>query len=66
MITRKAVEQMPLNKYIAHCGVCGRREAAVLVKEGKVKVNNKVITEPGFKIKEADEVKLPVKRSSSQ
>jgi 23S rRNA pseudouridine2605 synthase len=62
IITRKAVEQMPLNKYIAHCGICGRREAVVLVKEGKVKVNNEVITEPGFKIKENDEVKIAGKK----
>ena len=62
VITRKAVEQMPLNKYIAHCGICGRREAVVLVKEGKVKVNNEVITEPGFKIKENDEVKIAGKK----
>ena len=27
---------MPLNKYIAHAGVCSRRDAAGLVKEGKV------------------------------
>jgi 23S rRNA pseudouridine2605 synthase len=62
VITRKAVEQMPLNKYIAHCGVCGRREAVTLIKEGKVKVNNVVITEPGFKIKEADDVKIAGKK----
>src|SRR5947199_3648619 len=30
--------EMPLNKFIAHAGVCGRREAAELVKEGKIKV----------------------------
>ena len=38
-----ANDVMPLNKYIAHCGVCGRREAAELVKTGKVKVNNEII-----------------------
>ncbi|HYE56612.1 MAG TPA: S4 domain-containing protein, partial [Chitinophagaceae bacterium] len=36
-----------LNKFIAHSGVCSRREAADMVKEGKVKVNGKLITEPG-------------------
>jgi 23S rRNA pseudouridine2605 synthase len=49
---------MPLNKYIAHCGVCARREAALLVKEGKVKVNDQVITEPGHKITDKDTVKV--------
>lgn len=41
---------MPLNKFIAHAGVCGRREAAELVKEGKVTVNGDKIFEPGYKI----------------
>ena len=43
-------EQMPLNKFIAHCGVCGRREAAALIKQGKIKVNDDIILEPGFKV----------------
>jgi 23S rRNA pseudouridine2605 synthase len=53
----KAEEKMPLNKYIAHCGICARREAAELVKEGKVKVNDKVVTEPGYKLGPSDVVK---------
>src|SRR5690606_15632979 len=32
--------EMPLNKFIAWSGVCGRREAADLIKAGKVTVNN--------------------------
>jgi 23S rRNA pseudouridine2605 synthase len=34
---------MPLNKYISHAGVSGRREAAEIVKKGIVKVNGKVV-----------------------
>jgi 23S rRNA pseudouridine2605 synthase len=49
-------EQMPLNKFIAHAGVSGRREAVEIVKKGIVKVNGKVITEPGHKISPNDEV----------
>ncbi len=49
-------ELMPLNKYISHAGVSGRREAAEIVKKGIVKVNGKVITEPGHKISPNDEV----------
>ncbi len=49
-------EEMPLNKFIAHSGVCARREAAVLVKEGKVKVNGELIVEPGFKVTDKDEI----------
>jgi len=47
---------MPLNKYIAHSGVCGRREAADLVKSGVVKVNKETVTEPGHKVNPQDEV----------
>ncbi len=49
-------DQMPLNKFIAHSGVCGRREAAELVKEGKVTVNGDKIFEPGYKVSHADKV----------
>lgn len=51
-----AAEQMPLNKFLAHGGVCSRRDAAALVKEGKVKINGKVINEPGYKIVDGDTV----------
>ncbi len=55
-ILRKANHEMPLNKYVAHSGICSRRDAAILVKDGKIKVNGTVITEPGFKVKTSDEV----------
>lgn len=47
---------MRLNKYIAHAGVCSRREAAQLVKEGLIQVNGSVIIEPGVVVEEGDEV----------
>ena len=57
--TEKAItEQMPLNKYIAHGGICSRRDAAILVKEGKVTVNGTVATDPGMKITQDDVVKV--------
>jgi len=49
-------EPMPLNKYIAHAGVCGRREAAELVKDGKVTVNGDKVFEPGYKVSQADKI----------
>lgn len=49
-------EQMPLNKFIAHSGVCGRREAADLVKEGKVTVNGDKVFEPGYKVSARDKI----------
>lgn len=51
-----STEQMPLNKFIAHAGVCGRREAAELVKEGKVTVNGDKVFEPGYKVTQRDKV----------
>ena len=57
-------DKMPLNKLIAHCGVCGRREAALLVKDGKVTVNGKLIDEPGHKVSAKDEVKVNGKKVS--
>jgi len=54
--------QMPLNKYIAHSGISGRREAAELVKSGEVTVNNQVVTEPGTKVSESDIVKVKGKK----
>jgi 23S rRNA pseudouridine2605 synthase len=51
-------EQMPLNKYIAHSGTCGRREAAELVKSGHVTVNGDTILEPGYKVQYKDVVRL--------
>lgn len=54
--TNSSAEIMPLNKFIAHAGVCGRREAAELVKEGKVTVNGDKIFEPGYKVSGKDKV----------
>jgi 23S rRNA pseudouridine2605 synthase len=53
---------MPLNKFIAHCGLSSRRDAAELVKLGNVKVNNETITEPGHKVSAKDEVKVNGKK----
>lgn len=53
---------MPLNKFIAYCGVCARRDAAELVKSGVVKVNGQLITEPGHKVSGKDEVKVNGKK----
>lgn len=55
---------MPLNKFIAHAGICARRDAAALVKTGTVMVNGNTITEPGFKVSSGDEIKLNGKKIS--
>lgn len=53
---------MPLNKYIAHAGICARRDAAEMVKKGLVKVNNELVTEPGHKVSSKDEIKVNGKK----
>jgi len=51
-----------LNKYIAHAGICSRREADMHISLGVVKVNNKVITALGYQVKEGDVVHFDDKR----
>ena len=53
---------MPLNKFIAHAGVAARRDAAEMVRKGLVKVNNELVTEPGFKVSAKDEVRVNGKK----
>lgn len=49
---------MPLNKFIAQAGICSRRNAVELIKEGHVKVNDRVMKEPGYKIADGDAIKV--------
>ncbi len=49
-------ENFPLNKFIAHSGVCSRREAAARIKAGDVQVNGKVEQNPGYKVLPDDDV----------
>ena len=49
------ISTVRLNKFLAECGVCSRREADVLIEAGKVTVNGKK-AEPGMRVSSADEV----------
>ena len=57
---------MPLNKYIAHSGECSRRDAAEMVKQGKVRVNGELILEPGYRVAPGDQVTLYGKKLTPQ
>ncbi len=48
---------MRLNKYVAHCGICSRRQAAEYVKQGLVSVNEEVEKNPAYQVQEADIIK---------
>ncbi len=54
--------QMPLNKFIAHAGICARRDAADLVKSGVVTVNKEQVIAPGFKVSAKDEIRVNGKK----
>ena len=57
IVPQKTTETvMPLNKFLAHCGVTSRREAVELITKGLVKVNGEIATEPGYKVQPTDEV----------
>ena len=43
-----------LNKYISNSGVCSRREADILISDGKIMINNVVTTALGTKVKSDD------------
>lgn len=51
-------ENMRLNKYIAHAGICSRRKASEHIEKGAVMVNDAVVTEMGYKVQKEDVVKF--------
>ena len=49
---------MRLNQFLAHAGICSRREADKLIEAGVVKVNGESITQMGYRVQETDIVKF--------
>lgn len=56
--TPKNTSELRLNQYISKAGICSRREADKLIEQGLVKVNGKLVTELGVKVKPSDEVRV--------
>ncbi|WP_026508733.1 pseudouridine synthase [Butyrivibrio sp. MC2013] len=50
-------EEIRLNKYIAMCGICSRRDADKLIASGKVTIND-MTADPGSKVTGKDTVKV--------
>jgi 23S rRNA pseudouridine2605 synthase len=44
-------EGMRINKYIAHAGVCSRRDADDLVEQGRVAIDGETVTEHGTRVR---------------
>lgn len=63
--TRKPSE-IRLNRFVANAGVCSRREADNLIAAGRIKVNGKVITEMGYKVKRTDSVEYKGQKLKSE
>jgi 23S rRNA pseudouridine2605 synthase len=53
---------MPLNKFLAHCGICSRRDAIAIIATNTVKVNETICTEPGYKVQPTDVVEYNGKK----
>ncbi|NNE93912.1 MAG: rRNA pseudouridine synthase [Verrucomicrobiales bacterium] len=49
---------MRLNKYLASCGVDSRRKCEALIKEGRVEINGRVVTELATQVEPDDHVKF--------
>ncbi len=48
------MEEMRLNKYLAHSGIASRRASDTLIQQGHVTVNGVVVQEMGYKVKDKD------------
>lgn len=49
---------MRINKYIASAGVTSRRKADELIEAGKIKVNGKVLENPGYQVADSDLIEV--------
>ncbi|TVZ26665.1 23S rRNA pseudouridine2605 synthase [Gillisia sp. Hel_I_86] len=55
-------EGIRLNKYISNSGACSRRDADIYIAAGNVTVNDKIVTEMGYRVKPTEEVKFDGRR----
>ncbi len=55
-LNKETPEKIRLNKYIAHAGICSRRDADTFISSGNVKVNGNTCTELGVLVSPNDRV----------
>lgn len=49
-LKNKNMTLMRLHKFLSRAGICSRRQGEIYIKDGRVKVNNRVVTEVGTKV----------------
>src|SRR5437868_13462915 len=54
----QSIEGDRLHKRIAASGLCSRRAAEALIREGRVQVNGQVVTEMGVKVSRNEQVRV--------
>jgi len=59
-------EVIRLNRFIANSGLCSRREADEMIREGLISVNGTKVTDLGIKVKPDDDVRYRGKRLSAE
>lgn len=59
-------EKIRLNKFIANSGICSRREADDLIKNGLITVNGEKVTELGAKVNPGDDVRYKDQKLKSE
>lgn len=61
MTKKVGLKMERLQKVIAQAGIASRRKAEELIQQGRVKVNGKIITEMGYKVRKKDEITVDEK-----
>lgn len=56
VMVKESEEKLWLNKFIARSGVCSRRKAADLIKNGEITVNGTIQTNPSYEVQPDDKV----------
>jgi 23S rRNA pseudouridine2605 synthase len=57
-VTRNTLKGERINRYMASCGLCSRREADRWIEAGRVSLNGDVILQPGVRIQPHDHVSV--------
>jgi 23S rRNA pseudouridine2605 synthase len=65
-IRKPSDEKIRLNRFIAHSGVCSRREADELIRNGLITVNGKIVTDLGTKVLTGDDIKYKNRKLSAE